>query len=205
MNFTFEKFLDQLIATSGWEWLAVILAVCYLGLAIKENSLCWPAAFFSTAIYSFLFFDVNLYMESLLNIYYLAMAVYGWYQWRGAKQSLAEKKITSWSKKTHVTVIAISIILVIIVGNVLIKYTDQDFAFLDSFTTLFAIITTYMVTQKILENWIYWIVIDSVSIYIYLSKGLALTAVLFLLYVILAFVGWKAWKKHYDTDERPAA
>ena len=74
-----ETFGQQIAATSVWEWLAVALAIAYLLLAIKENIWCWAAAFFSTAIYTVLFFDVNLFMESLLNIYYLLMAVYGFY------------------------------------------------------------------------------------------------------------------------------
>ncbi|MET1255218.1 nicotinamide riboside transporter PnuC [Aliikangiella maris] len=198
MSDFFKQFVEQLIATSIAEWVAVILAVVYLLLAIKEHIGCWLAAFFSTAIYSVLFFDVNLYMESVLNIYYLVMAIYGYYQWRYKTQGEIIKPIIKWPVSWHLKLIIGILILVIASGWLLENYTDQDFAYLDSLTTWFAIATTYMVAKKVLENWIYWIVIDSVSIFIYLQKGFALTAVLFVSYLLLAFIGWLKWKQRYE-------
>jgi nicotinamide mononucleotide transporter len=199
MNLFWQKFVDQLIATALLEWVAVILAIAYLLLVIRESLWCWPAAFVSTAIYVYLFFDVNLYMESFLNAYYLIMAVYGWYQWQGSNKKNTAKslvtKINCWSIKRHVMLIAITAVIVLISSWVLKQYTDQDFALLDSFTTWFAILATYMVTQKVIENWLYWIVIDLVSIYLFTLKGFSLTAVLFLCYVVLAVIGWLSWKK----------
>jgi nicotinamide mononucleotide transporter len=193
-----QQFSQQLIATSALEWVAVVLAIIYLVLAVKENLWCWPAAFVSTSIYIFLFFDVNLYMESLLNLYYLLMAVYGWQQWQQKSNGKQQKAILIWPVKKHLILISLIGLVVIISAYLLNHYTDQDFALIDSFTTWFAVLATYMVTQKILENWLYWIVIDSVSIYLYVSKGFALTAVLFFSYIILAIIGWKTWKKHYE-------
>jgi len=192
-----DLFIQQLIATSLWEWTAVIFAIIYLLLAIKENIWCWPAALVSTSIYAILFFDVNLYMESLLNLYYLIMAVYGWYLWRYKKGGEKVKPVIKWSLKTHgLLIIAISG-LILISGLFLENYTNQDFAYIDSFTTWFAVITTYMVAQKVLENWIYWIAINSVSVYLYIQKDFALTAVLFVSYIFLAVWGWQKWKQHY--------
>ena len=194
-----HQFIEQLIATSLLEWLAVVLAIFYLLLAIRENIWCWPAAFSSTTIYVYLFFDVSLYMESFLNFYYMAMAIYGWYQWHElSKNNPAElftTNIIRWKFNRHIILISITFVIVFISSWLLKQYTDQDFALIDSFTTWFAILATYMVTQKVIENWIYWIVIDLVSIYLFTLKGFALTAVLFLCYVILATVGWFSWKK----------
>lgn len=197
-----QQFIEQLIATSVWEWIAVILAIAYLLLAIKESIWCWPAAFLSTAIYTFLFFDVNLYMESFLNLYYLLMAIYGWNQWHKKSQNTQQKSITKWSLKKHSALIAITLVVVFISTYLLKNYTNQDFALLDSYTSWFAVLATYMITQKVLENWFYWIVIDSLTIYLYVSKGFALTSVLFFSYIILAFIGWRTWKKHYE--QQPA-
>ncbi len=197
----FQQFIQQLIATSALEWIAVILAIAYLLLAIKESLWCWPAAFVSTSIYIFLFFDVNLYMESALNLYYLLMAIYGWQQWQQKSNGEQQKPILIWPIKKHLLLIGLTSILVIISAYLLNHYTDQDFALIDSFTTWFAVLATYMVTQKILENWLYWIVIDSVSIVLYVSKGFALTAMLFFSYIILAIIGWIAWKRHYELQD----
>ena len=77
------------------------------------------------------------------------------------------------------------------------NYTSADFAYLDTFTTVFAVFATYMLTKKVLENWLYWIVIDTVSIYIYINKGFYLTAILFVIYTILAYIAYRQWKKEY--------
>lgn len=208
--------LTQLLATSVWEWIAVVLALAYIWLAVQESLWCWPAAFFSTLIYAVLFFDVNLYMESLLNLYYLLMAIYGFYQWRQKPQtdlassriqtkseiqvqsSHQTKPVITWSLNFHLLLIVTVSSLVLISGLVLETYTNQDFAYIDSFTTWFAVVTTYMVAQKVLENWLYWIVIDGVSIYLYLQKGFAMTALLFMLYILMAVIGWKKWRAHYQ-------
>ena len=198
MNEFYQLFIEQLRATSQWEWLAVLLAIVYLVLAVRENIWCWPAAFISTAIYIFLFFDVNLYMESFLNLYYLAMAVYGWYQWQKHSANQQQRMIVTWPFNKHLLLIAVTFILVLLSAYLLNNYTNQDFALIDSFTTWFALLATYMVTQKILENWFYWIVIDSISIYLYVAKGFALTSVLFFIYIVLAIVGWLTWKRHHE-------
>lgn len=163
-------------------------------LAARENVWCWPAALLSTAIFSWLFWDVSLLMESGLNIYYLLMAVYGWWTWSSTDRHQA-KKIHSWPIKKHLISVAAMIVLALVSGLLLDRYTQAAMPFLDSFTTWAAVITTYMVTQKVLENWLYWIVIDLVSIYLYIDRGLYLTALLFVAYVVIAAYGWFSWRK----------
>lgn len=194
----FEKLITQILATSGWEWIAVIMAVFYILLAIKESVWCWPAAFFSTAIYMVLFFDASLYMESLLNVYYLAMAVFGWHQWYFKKQGEEVKPIICWPLKTHIIGISLAMLGVVISAYLLEQYTDQSMAYVDAFTTWFAVFATYMLTQKVLENWFYWVIIDAVSVYLYFEKGFLVTAILFIGYTIMAIVGWLKWKQHFE-------
>lgn len=198
MSDFFETFGQQVAATSVWEWLAVALAIAYVLLAIKENIWCWVAAFFSTAIYTVLFFDVNLFMESLLNVYYLLMAVYGFYQWRFTGRKGNDKLISRWSIKTHLMWVVGLFVIVAISGYLLDSYTTQDLAYVDSFTTWFAVFTTYLLAQKVLENWLYWVVIDFVSVFLYWEKGLLITAILFAGYTVIAIIGWLEWKKHYE-------
>lgn len=182
-----------------WEAIAMILAITYLLLAIKQSLWCWVAAFFSTLIYSIIFFDVSLLMDSALNIYYLVMAVYGWYVWKyGNNIKTKELEITSYGLFKNIKIIIVLAVISTVLGFIMDNYTNADFAYVDSFTTVYAIFSTYMLAQKIIENWIYWIVIDSVSIYIYIQKGLNLTAVLFLIYTILAIIAYKKWKSDYE-------
>jgi len=178
------------------------LAIAYLLLAIKQNIWCWVAAFFSTLIYSIIFFDVSLLMDSALNVYYLFMALYGWYTWKyGNKLQEKELEVSTYGLNKNIKIIAILTLVSLIFGFIMSNYTNADFAYVDSFTTIFAVFSTYMLAQKVLENWIYWIVIDAVSIYVYIQKGLNLTAVLFAIYTVLAFVAYKKWKEEYETSK----
>ncbi|MEH6529585.1 MAG: nicotinamide riboside transporter PnuC [Porticoccus sp.] len=180
------------------ETVAVVFSIAYLLFALKENSLCWYCAFVSTAIYTWIFGDVRLYMESLLNIYYLVMAVYGWYQWRKGGVSHQGIEISCWQLRQHGLAIASVIILSLISGYLLAQNTGARLPYLDSFTTWGAVLTTVMVARKILENWLYWIVIDAASIYLYLDRELYQTVALFVLYVVLASVGYVIWRKRYS-------
>jgi nicotinamide mononucleotide transporter len=176
---------------------AVVFSIAYLLFALKENSLCWYCAFVSTAIYTWIFGDVRLYMESLLNIYYLVMAVYGWYQWRKGGASHQGVQITRWGIQQHARAIVVVVLISVISGYLLTENTEARLPYLDSFTTWGAVLTTWMVARKILENWLYWVVIDAASIYLYLDRELYQTVTLFVLYVILAVVGYISWRKKY--------
>jgi nicotinamide mononucleotide transporter len=188
---------EQLLQNSLLELLAVVFAVAYLILAVRENSLCWYAAGISTLIFLFIFWDVKLYMESGLQIYYLAMAFYGWYQWRDAQTETASLQVSKWSARQHVVALALIATLTYVSGSLLNSGTDANLPFLDSFTTWASVVTTFMVARKILENWIYWLVIDSVSIYLYLDRELYFTSLLFAIYIVIIFFGWFAWNRSY--------
>lgn len=185
---------------SGWELAAVVIAIAYLLLALREQRSCWIAAFISTAIYLVIFYRANLYMESILQLYYLVMAVYGWHQWHSSskKDSL---RISRWPVKNHVLAIISIAALSLASGNYLESNTDAAMPYLDSFTTWAALITTYMVTQKIVENWLYWVVIDAVSIHIYFERSLMLTAVLFALYVVISVYGYVSWRSSMSRQQ----
>ncbi|KGE03385.1 nicotinamide riboside transporter PnuC [Pseudohaliea rubra] len=181
---------------ASWEAVAVLLGVAYLLLAARESLWCWYAAFASTAIFLVLFWQVRLYLESALQVYYLAMAVYGWWQWQrpGEARTLA---ISRFGARAHGLVIGGVLALSALSGALLSRYTDAALPYLDAFTTWGAIVTTWMVARKILENWLYWIVIDSASIVLYLDRGLLLTAALFAAYVVICIAGFLAWRRHY--------
>jgi nicotinamide mononucleotide transporter len=200
----FEQLISGFQAMSYWEYIAAALGVAYIFLAMKQSLWCWPAAFVSTFIYTLLFWQGFLYMESFLNFYYLIMAVYGWWQWRGSiaqpVQTSEQKKVQRWSAKLHLISIAACSAITIVLAYVLDNYTQARMPYLDSFTTVFAVFTTYLVTQKVLENWLYWIVINLASIYLYFQNGYLPTAALFVLYVGLAVQGYRAWNKDLQSN-----
>ena len=178
------------------ELTAVVLAIAYLILAIRESLWCWPCAFLSTAIYVYLYYDVALFSESILNVYYMAMAVYGWFQWRMGRGD-SGRLIRRWTFVRHAVLILVVGALVPVWGYVMKSQFNAAYPYLDAFTTLFAVTTTFLVARKVLENWLYWIVIDAVAIYLNYMKGLELTAALFALYVVLAMVGLWQWLREY--------
>jgi len=182
------------------EIIAVIASLAYVILAARKNIWCWPAAFISTALYVFLFYKFYLWMDSLLQIYYMGMAFYGWYCWYKPKQSLNHETllIKTLPIKTHVIAVLVLSAISGAVGFLMSQYTPTDFPYLDSTTTVFAVFATYLVTQKIVENWLYWIVIDFVSIYLYVQKGLMPTAFLFGVFVLIAIYGYVTWRRKYQ-------
>lgn len=197
-----EAILGALAAMSVLEVIAVVLALAYLVLAMGEQISCWYAAFASTAIYLYLFWDVSLLMESALQVFYLLMAVYGWWQWHHHKDAKDDLSIHRWPLQTHVLIAAVVAALTLIFGYSLDKNTQAALPYLDSFTTWGAVITTYMVTRKVLENWLYWIVIDGASVYLYIDRELYLTALLFVLYVMMVVVGFFQWRAIYLREQR---
>lgn len=185
------------------ELFAVVASLLYVVLAAKGNIWCWPAAILSTVVYTVIFYDVYLWMDSLLQLYYLLMAVYGWFCWRknsttnttNAPQVLL---YSQWTLQRHSSIIVVLTLLSLALGWLMATYTPAHFPYLDSATTVFAVFATYLVTQKVLENWLYFIVIDLVSIYLYIEKSLIPTAALFACYVILAAYGYWQWRKQYQ-------
>lgn len=191
----------------GFDWvnletLAVALGIGYLLLAMRQNSLCWYCAFFSTAIYVFIFGDVSLYMESALNVYYMAMAIYGWLQWQKGGVDQSGVTIIRWTAEQHSAGILVILAATLMSGYLLSENTDARLPYLDSFTTWGSVFTTVMVARKVLENWLYWIVINSVSIYLYIDRDLDQTAAMFVVYLVLSALGYVAWKKNYVAQNR---
>ncbi len=178
------------------EWLAVGFGLAYLLLAMREHIACWAMAFISTSLFLWLFWDAKLMMESALQVYYLIMAVYGYWQWRSGAAG-QERHIQRLTPRQHSLVIIGIAALTLGSGYWLSHSTEAAQPYLDSFTTWGAVITTYLVAIKILENWLYWIVIDLASMQLYANSELWVTVGLFGLYVLLAVLGYRTWRQHY--------
>jgi nicotinamide mononucleotide transporter len=174
------------------EILAVLFSVSYVILATKENIWCWLCAAVSVTLYLYICFTAKLYPETGLQIFYLIMAFYGFSQWKKPKNTIP---LQQWDIKTHTFILLLGGFASFLLGYYFDTKTDAALPYLDSTTTIFSIITTYMVTKKIVENWLYWIAIDALSIYLYYNRELSLTAGLFGFYIIIAVFGYFNWKK----------
>lgn len=123
------------------------------------------------------------------------MAIYGFYSWKKGFKSGGDLEVSSLKLSTHIKLIITLTLISLFIGFIMQNYTKASFAYLDSFITIFALATTFMLAKKILENWIYWIIIDSFSIYLYYQKEFYFTSLLFLIYTIMAIFAYLSWKK----------
>ena len=182
---------------SGIECVAVFFSILYVILAAKESIWCWGAAAISVILYIYICFFAQLYPETGLQVFYLFMAFYGYYHWNKKEQSL---QISEWSISKHLFILIVGAVLTFLMGFYFATYTNAKMPIVDSFTTVFSLFATYMVVKKILGNWLYWIVIDTVSVYLYSSRDLHLTSLLFMTYTIIAIFGYSNWLKMMQKD-----
>ena len=190
------------------EMIAVLASLSYVILATREHRACWPAAIMGSGIYVVVFFQYQLYMDSVLSVFYVAMAIYGWFTWKTAREQstttrhIPAVKIHCWSKQTHVYGLLAVALLTLSSGSYLANNTDAAFPFLDSLTTWSSLFATWMVVNKVLENWLYWIAIDALSLYLYINKALFFTSALFALYIIIAGYGYWHWRQRWQAQQQ---
>jgi nicotinamide mononucleotide transporter len=188
--------LTELLGTSIWEAVGVITALLYLVLATRRSQWCWLHAFISSVCYTVVMWRAGLVMDTLLSMFYVIMAVYGYRQWQRGQADDGELAVISWSVRQHV--VAIVAVLLVSAINVWILKTQVITArspWLDSLVTWGSVLTTFMVTQRVIENWLYWIVIDGVAAYLYYTRDLNVTALLFVAYVLMVIYGYVVWRK----------
>lgn len=179
------------------ESIAVFFSVLYVVLAARESIWCWGAACISVSIYIYICYTAKLYPETGLQVFYLIMAGVGYYMWNKDNK----EEIKEWSELKHLGIIFLGTILTFFMGFYFSIYTDSVMPITDSFTTIFSLIATYMVVKKVLGNWLYWIVIDLVSVYLYFNRDLHLTSLLFIVYTIISIFGYFSWVNRMKINE----
>ena len=188
-----KLWVTQILGTSPWEAVAVLLALAYLLLAVKRNIWCWACAFVSTAIYLVLMARASLYMQTLLQVFYLVMAVYGYWEWRRGENHEGEMAVEHWSRHQHLLAAGVVLAATVVNGLLLSRMPDAHAPYLDAFVTWGSVVTTWMVARRIIENWLYWIVVDGVAAYLYFTQNLKATAVLFVIYIGIVIHGYFVW------------
>lgn len=177
------------------ESLAVISALIYVITISKGKIIAWLFAGLSSIIYIYICFEAQIYAESVLHFFYLITAILGWFTW---KNNSSLNSISLMSFKQHLGFNLGAISLSIFLFYLLSEFTESKLPLIDSFTTIFSMLGTFLIINKKLENWIYFILIDIVSIYLYYSRELYLSSVLFVVYIIIAVYGYLNWKKIYQ-------
>lgn len=189
-----------MFSLATWEAVAAAIGLAYLLLAVRRNLLCWLCAFVSTTIYLVVFARAELYMQSALQVFYLVMAVYGFLQWRKGRNAEGELLIRSWTAKEHAVAAGLVALATVINGWLLVKQTDAAAPYLDSFVTWASVVTTWMVARRVIENWLYWIVVDAVAAYLYFTQDLMATTLLFVIYLGIVVRGYVAWRREQSAQ-----
>lgn len=170
-----------------------LLAVYYL---IKENILTWPAGIIYVLISFVIFYQVKLYADFILHIFFLIMNIYGWYYWlNGRKKGNDQVPVTTSSLITLITLLVLSALGTGILGYSLSNYTDASLPYWDSTTTILSLTGMWLTAKKKIENWYFWFVVDLLATGIYFYKGIYFYAFLYLVYIALAVIGYIEWKK----------
>jgi nicotinamide mononucleotide transporter len=193
-----DAMLNGLLTLSGWEVFAALLGVGYIVFAARESQWCWPMAFISTLIYTLLFWEGQLPMQALLNFYYMGMAIYGYGLWRRHGNDENNLAISSWAWPKHVLFLITGTGLSWAIATYLIAMDASQRPYLDAAITVFSVMNTWLMARKIIQNWLYWIVIDAAAIALYFDTGYYATMALFALYTILATVGFISWVRVYQ-------
>lgn len=185
--------------TSATEWFIFIFALAYVILAAIENVWCWLFGILASALSVYLCYTGKLFLESGLQVFYVFIGIYGWYEWlygnKGAGTAETELRIVSWPFSKNGVLILIGCVLWIPFGFIAHRYSTQALPYLDAFITAFSLVATWMTARKIIQNWIFWTIIDAAAVVLYASRDFYLIALLYIIYTILAVIGYFQWKK----------
>jgi len=186
------------IGDNYFELIAAGLGFIAIFLQIRQNVWYWLVSIIMVSMYTYIYIDAKLYADMSLQVYYLVISIYGWYMWLFGKTINDHKTslpVSSTSRRLRAILSLLSIGLFFLIAWFLIRFTNSDLPYWDSFTTSLSFVATWMLARKKIENWLIWIVVDAVSVGIYIYKGLYPTAVLFLFLTVLAWVGYRHWQK----------
>ncbi|MEM6647457.1 MAG: nicotinamide riboside transporter PnuC [Bacteroidota bacterium] len=177
------------------EFTAVVFGFLSVWLNTRQNIWVWPTGLVSVALYVLIFFDARLYADMGLQGVYIVLSLYGWWAWLYGGPEGDALPITRLTPKHGAILGAIGIAAMIGIGLSLDRLTDADIPYWDAFTTAFSLVAQWLMAKKILEHWLVWIVVDAVAIGVYIYKDLYLTAGLFAAFLVLAAIGYVAWRK----------
>ncbi|MCX6233273.1 MAG: nicotinamide riboside transporter PnuC [Bacteroidetes bacterium] len=191
----FEQILQNILNTSFLEIFAVLFGVLSVWYARKENILVYPTGIVNVLIYVYLSFKAGLYALMGINGFYFIMSVYGWYIWTRKDENKKVLSISSCNLTYHLINMISLTGSFLILRFVLIKFTDSTVPTLDSLTTAIFIVSMWLMARKKIENWIGWIIGDVICIPLYASKGLVFTSVQYIIFLVLAIMGYMEWRK----------
>jgi nicotinamide mononucleotide transporter len=190
-----DSFTSELGNWSPIQVIAVVLGIAYVVLATREVIWCWLCGIVSTALLFWIFLGEDLYQQALLQIFYIGMGFYGWYQWRRGGEQGTPLRVSTWKLARHVGAVALVLALTALTGALEARFTSSASPYLDAFTTWGSVAATFLMARKVLENWLYWFVVDILIVVLTIQTGLPATSVLYVVYVGMAIMGFISWRR----------
>jgi nicotinamide mononucleotide transporter len=191
-EFSLESLLAGAQKTSPGEWIAVGAGVVYIILIMRRSRWGWLAGGISSCILTVLAARARLPMQAILQFSYVGAAVYGWWSWAPGAEPM---RVTRWHVRGHIAAVVVCLLVSLGLARLLASEGYSAWPFLDSLVACVGLFTTWLVARVCLENWLYWIVIDAVSIYLFVVQGLPVTALLFVMYLVISVLGFRSWWK----------
>jgi nicotinamide mononucleotide transporter len=200
----------EVLTTWMWEnkieLIGALLGLLYIFFSIRQHILTWPTGLFTSLLYIAVFFRSGFYADMGLQFYYVGISLYGWYYWlKGGKSARTvsgeQPPVQRMPKKMIPGSIAVTAVIYLIILVILLQFTDSTLPYMDSLTTALSITATWMLAKKMIEHWLIWVFVDLVSAGLYVYKDLWPTVVLFLVYTVMAVVGYVEWKKDLSVEK----
>lgn len=185
--------------SSCLEAVAVIFGIISVYLSTRENIWSWPTALINVALFSALFLETGLYSDTGLQVVYFVLSLYGWYQWLYGGAGRTASRVSRTPQRTWMVLAVIAIVMWLILGTITSRLPGTALPYVDAATTTISLIAQWMMTRKLLENWLIWIAVDVVYVGMFIFKGLYLTAFNYGIYLALAVLGYAAWKRSLET------
>jgi len=188
-----------LVATSPAEAVSVVLGLAYSVLAIRRSRWCWVTGGLSSAILIYLSLNARLPMQAALQVYYVVISVYGWWHWTREEAAQGTLVVSTWPLRKHLAACAAVVLVSALTARWLATQTQAAWPFLDSVTTWGSLYATWLQARVKLENWLYWLCIDSVLAFLFGTQGLYFVALLSVVYLGISAVGFIRWLRTYRT------
>lgn len=196
-----DTLLNQIQQTSLVEWLGTLTGLIGVYLSIKEKVLAWFFFIICYGSYAYLSYSASLYAAMALNICFIPIALYGWWQWsrptrkETSSESTNELRISRLQGAALAWTVAIAFVGTIAIGTLLSRFTQGVAPYLDAFATTFSLMAQWMLSKKYLHNWMAWIVADLAFVVLWGSQGYWMAVLMFVIFIALATFGYSSWKK----------
>jgi nicotinamide mononucleotide transporter len=179
---------------SGLELFAATLGVIAVWLTVKQNPWCWPIGLVMVLLYSWIFFEVKLYSDMLLQVVYAGLQLYGWWQWTRAGEANTGRQVSRLDGKSIALGLVAGAIGSLLLGAAMAHWTDAAQPWLDAALAGFSLVAQLWMAQKRVQCWPLWVAVDVIFVGLFIYKGMYLTATLYALFLLLAVQGWREWR-----------